>query len=84
MFLGRIHQQRGFLAEQNLLDLDEAEQAALVNLARIDLVNLTLIDEGDAVCALFGGHDHAESAELKRTGMLAHPRRRPAFTRGLS
>jgi len=43
--LGRVHDDRGALAKDQLLDLDEAKQAAVTDLAGIDLVDLALIHE---------------------------------------
>src|SRR5262245_53653705 len=43
----RIDHYGGALAEHQLLDLDEAEQRTMADLARIDLVDLALVNEND-------------------------------------
>ena len=45
---GRVHHYRGALAENELLNLDEAEQLAVADAAGVDLVNLALIHEHNA------------------------------------
>jgi hypothetical protein len=47
LLLGRIDDDRGALAENELLDFDEAEQRAVADLAGIDLVDLALVDKND-------------------------------------
>ena len=47
-FLGRVHDHRGALAENDVLDLDESEQLAVTDAPRVDLVNLALIHEHNA------------------------------------
>src|SRR5690606_36278303 len=48
-FLGRVYHHLGAFAEQELLHLDKAIEVALVDLAGIDLVDLSLVQEDDFV-----------------------------------
>lgn len=44
-FFGRVDYHRAFFAKHDFLDFNKSEQAALIHVACIDLVNLTLIVE---------------------------------------
>lgn len=52
LFLGRVDQQFGALAENDLADLDEAHHRSLAHLVRVQLVDFALVVENHAENAL--------------------------------
>src|SRR5210317_203160 len=64
--LGRIDQYRRPFTKDEILNLDKTEHLAMMNLARIDFVNLSLVCEDHPVDVLFSHHCLCESRRGQR------------------
>ncbi len=76
-FLGRVDEQLRSLAEEDLLDFDEAEESPLRNTGGVDLIDLAGADEVDAVDGLRRSSEEATTMSRSLSGVDPDSRLEP-------